>query len=55
MAERLSEQGETIARVYDRSDGEHVANLTNERLVHEFNESPLWDVEMVEERTEAIV
>ena len=37
--------GETIARVYDRSDGEHVANLTNERLVHEFDESPLWRVE----------
>lgn len=45
---------DAIARVYDRSDGEHVANLVNERLVHEFNESPLWDVELVEEETEAV-
>jgi len=43
-----------IARVYDRSDGEHVANLTNERLVHEFNESPLWEVELLEDCTDNI-
>jgi len=43
---------DAIARVYDRSDGEHVANLTNERLVHEFAESPMYDVELLEGRTE---
>jgi len=52
MEERYDQQHETLARVYDRSDGEHVANLTNERLVHEFAESPLWDVELLEEESE---
>ncbi len=43
-----------IARVYDPADGEHVANLLRPKLVHEFRESPLWEVELLEETTDNI-
>lgn len=46
------QRAKPIARVYDRSDGEHVANLLNPSLVHEFRESPLWDVEVLEDVTD---
>ena len=36
-----------IARVYE--NGEHVADLVSERLVHEFDESPTYEVELLEE------
>ncbi len=48
-----SEQSEdAIARVYE--NGEHVVDIISERLLHEFDESPMYEVELLEERTEAI-
>ena len=52
MRERQPSDDE-IARVYE--NGEHVATLVSERLFHEFEESPTYDVERVEERMEAIL
>ena len=54
MAERQSSDNpEAIARVYE--NGEHVATVVSERLFHEFEESPTYDVERVEKRVEAIL
>lgn len=41
---------DAIARVYE--NGEHVATLVSERLFHEFDESPTYEVERIEKRTE---
>lgn len=41
---------DAIARVYE--NGEHVADIFSERLLHEFDESPTYDVEMLETKTE---
>ncbi len=47
----MSEQSENaIARVYE--NGEHVVDIVSERMLHEFEESPTYDVELLEERTE---
>jgi len=41
---------DAIARVYE--NGEHVVDIISERLLHEFNESPIYDVELLEETAE---
>lgn len=37
-----------LAKVYDRSDGEHVGNILSEDLVEEFRNSAAFDVEVLE-------
>lgn len=46
------QSGDAIARVYE--NGEHVADIVSERLLHEFDESPTYEVERLEAKTEAI-